>query len=77
MALLQLSPQVKHGVVHADSQTYQQDDGLDLALGYGVQVADRFDQPECPNNGGEAEQEWYPGCDQGPESDKQDDQRDG
>ena len=64
VSLLELPPQVEHGVVHADGEPDEQDHGLDLPLRHGVEVADGLDQAQGPDHGGEAEQQRDSGCDQ-------------
>ena len=76
VALLELAPQVEHRVVDADRETDQEHDRIDRALGDREQMAERPEQAERADHRGQPEQQRDAGCDERPECEQQDQQRD-
>ena len=74
-ALLALTAQVEHRVVHADGQADQQHDRADRLV-HRPDLADRADQADRRGHGGDGEQQRHEGREQRAESEDQDDQRD-
>ncbi len=76
VALLELAAQVEHRVVDADGEADQQHDRIDRALRDGKQVAERPEQPQRADDGGQPQQQRDAGRDERAEREQENDQRD-